>query len=114
MTEPLEFLRALRPGGPWQLVGFPPDRVGPKRGCRAVTPEQVEQFIANYHRRNIYYHINLPFASTASKPPRRTSAVSNSFTPIWTRARRDPADAKKALRRGADGERSTGAKLLGR
>jgi hypothetical protein len=58
MTEALKFLRQLRPGGPWQLVGIAPDRIGPMRGCRAVTVEAVEQFIANHWRRNIYYHVN--------------------------------------------------------
>lgn len=59
MTEALEFLRRLRPGGPWQLVAITPDRVGPRRGCRAVTAEAVERFIATHNqRRNLYYHLN--------------------------------------------------------
>jgi hypothetical protein len=58
MIEATDFLRALRPVGPWHLVSINPDRVGPMRGCRAVTAEQVEQFIAANQRRNIYYHLN--------------------------------------------------------
>jgi hypothetical protein len=60
MTEALEFLRALRPGGPWQLVAIQPDRIGPGRvrGCRAVTVKDARQFISANSTRNLYYHVN--------------------------------------------------------
>lgn len=60
MTEAIDFLRRLRPGGPWQLVAIQPDRIGPGRvrGCRAVTVKDAQQFIAANSTKNIYFHVN--------------------------------------------------------
>ena len=96
MTEALEFLRRLRPGGPWQLVAIQPDRVGPKRGCRAVTVEQAEQFIAANQRRNIYYHVNRCYRMAGVKASKSDiSDIEFVHADLDPTSGESPSDAKK-------------------
>ena len=99
MTEALEFLRRLRPGGPWQLVAIQPDRVGPKRGCRAVTVEQAEQFIAASQRRNIYYHVNRCYRMAGVKASKTDiSDIEFVHADLDPTSGESPSDAKERYR----------------
>jgi hypothetical protein len=96
MGEALEFLRRLRPGGPWQLVAINPDRTGPMRGCRAVTAEQARQFIAANQRRNLYYHVNRCYRMAGVKASKDDiSDIEFMHADLDPTSGESPSDAKK-------------------
>jgi hypothetical protein len=57
MSDPVDFLKQLRPAGPWVLTAIVPD--GPTTTITALDAKAVDAFVAKYNgKRNIYYSVN--------------------------------------------------------
>jgi hypothetical protein len=66
----LDFLRQLRPGGPWVLTAITPD--GPTTTVTASTADEVAAFVRRHNgQRNIYYSVN-PTRTALSKKAAKT------------------------------------------
>ena len=67
--ESLEFLKKLRPGGPWVLTAITPD--GPATTITATNADEALAFVrANDGKKNIYYSVNptrTPMTKKATK-----------------------------------------------
>jgi hypothetical protein len=58
-SQAVQFLEALRPGGPWWLNAFPPERGGGVVGELMTDAAEIDRFIETHNgKRNIYYTLN--------------------------------------------------------
>jgi Mesyanzhinovviridae DNA primase len=74
----VDFLRKLRPGGPWVLTAITPD--GPTTTVTASTADEVAAFVRRYNgQRNIYYSAN-PTRTALSKKAAKTDIAAIEYT----------------------------------
>jgi putative DNA primase/helicase len=72
--QAIEFLRQLRPNGPWLLVAIEPDG-GRIRAVTAQNAEEVTAFVQQYNDRwNLYYSLN-PTRAINRKPKKKDIAA---------------------------------------
>ena len=65
-NDAVEFLRQLRPGGPWVLTAIEPD--GKIETITAKTDDDVRAFVSKYNgERNLYYSVNPTRKAMTSK-----------------------------------------------
>ena len=70
----VDFLRKLRPGGPWVLTAIVPD--GPTITITARTADEIDAFIRKYDgKRNLYYSVNPTRAAVSKKAKKKDIAA---------------------------------------
>src|SRR5262245_32596868 len=90
MSEPVEFLEKLRPGGPWVLTAIIPD--GATQTVTARTAEKADAFVSKHNGTwNIYYTVNPTRSSVTSKAKKTDIA-----TIEYLLADLDPADGESS------------------
>jgi predicted P-loop ATPase len=76
-SQTVKFLQALRPSGPWCLVGIIPD--GPTTTVTAHTADEIDEFVRQHNgKRNIYYSPN-PLRSNIKKKASKTDVAAVEF-----------------------------------
>ena len=88
MSEPVDFLEMLRPGGPWVLTAIIPD--GRTQTTTARTAEKVDAFVSKHNgTRNVYYNVN-PTRGALDKKAKKTDIAAIEYL----LADLDPADGE--------------------
>jgi hypothetical protein len=73
--QAIDFLQKFRPGGPWVLLPFDPDR-GPRSGITTTSPSAVAEFVhQNNGRNNLYFSINPTFHPVTKKTVKQDIAA---------------------------------------
>jgi hypothetical protein len=69
-SQSVQFLEALRPGGPWWLNAFPPERGGEVEGELAKNAAEIDRFVAAHNGKlNIYFTLNPLRGAPKSRKP---------------------------------------------
>jgi hypothetical protein len=93
-SKPVEFLKWLRPKGPWLLTAIMPD--GSVTAATVSTAKDVNGFVREHDgKRNIYYSVN-PTRKAMNKKPAKTDIAAIEFllSDLDPTDDETPADAK--------------------
>jgi hypothetical protein len=107
-SQAVQFLEALRPGGPWWLNAFPPERGGGVVGELMTDAAEIDRFIETHNgKRNIYYTLNALRGTPKSSKPSKLDIAAVEFL----QADLDPRDdesPKEAKARYGDAVKQSG------